>query len=76
MPSPQIITDEAADVPPPDPVTEGGSTPAARRNAFLELACWLSYGLPDSAVDALFKVRATKYCCGARSTEGRTYMER
>ncbi|KAG2487102.1 hypothetical protein HYH03_014215 [Edaphochlamys debaryana] len=51
----KLIVDEAADVPPPDPVTEGGLDPAARRNAFTELSAWLTYGLPDAAVDALFK---------------------
>ena len=44
-------------MPPADAVTDGGADPAARRNAFLELALWLSYGLPEGAVDALFKVR-------------------
>ncbi len=53
----QVILDEAAEVPPPDPVIDGGPDPAARRNAFLELALWLSYGLPDGAVDVLFKVQ-------------------
>ncbi|KAG2424708.1 hypothetical protein HXX76_014284 [Chlamydomonas incerta] len=51
----KLIVDEAAEVPPPDAVTEGGGDPAARRSAFLELALWLSYGLGDNAVDALFK---------------------
>lgn len=52
----QLIVDEAAEVPPPDAVTEGGGDPGARRSAFLELALWLSYGLGDNAIDALFKV--------------------
>ncbi|PNW69821.1 hypothetical protein CHLRE_19g751197v5 [Chlamydomonas reinhardtii] len=51
----KLIVDEAAEVPPPDAVTEGGGDPGARRSAFLELALWLSYGLGDNAIDALFK---------------------
>ncbi|GLI63541.1 hypothetical protein VaNZ11_006530 [Volvox africanus] len=55
----KIIMDEAAEVPPADIVTEGGTDPSARRNTFLELALWLSYGLPDAAVDVLFKATKT-----------------
>ncbi|GIL64267.1 hypothetical protein Vafri_18268 [Volvox africanus] len=55
----KIILDEAAEVPPADIVTEGGADPSARRNTFLELALWLSYGLPDAAVDVLFKASKT-----------------
>ncbi|GIL82209.1 hypothetical protein Vretifemale_11129 [Volvox reticuliferus] len=55
----KIILDEAAEVPPPDIVTEGGGDPSARRSTFLELALWLSYGLPDAAVDVLFKATKT-----------------
>jgi ribosomal RNA-processing protein 12 len=49
--------DEGAEAPPRDPVTDGGPDPLSRRNAFLELALWLSFGLPHSAADVLFKVR-------------------
>ncbi|GLC60588.1 hypothetical protein PLESTB_001631100 [Pleodorina starrii] len=55
----KVILDEAAELPPADLVTEGGADPAARRNTFLELALWLSYGLPDAAVDVLFKAVKT-----------------
>ncbi|GFR52360.1 hypothetical protein Agub_g14918 [Astrephomene gubernaculifera] len=51
----KVVLDESAEVPPPDLITDGGPDPAARRNAFLELALWLSFGLPEGAVDALFR---------------------
>eukprot|EP00882_Tetradesmus_deserticola_P032924 GHRQ01037567.1.p2 GENE.GHRQ01037567.1~~GHRQ01037567.1.p2 ORF type:complete len:118 (-),score=10.39 GHRQ01037567.1:145-498(-) len=52
----QIARDAAAEVPPPDPILEGGSSPEERQASFLELALCLAGGLPDAALDPLFAV--------------------
>lgn len=63
----QIILDEGAEAPPADPVTDGGTDPIARRNAFLELALHLTYGLQDGAVDVLFRVRDHGFIYGPKA---------
>jgi hypothetical protein len=52
----QVAQDAAAEVPPPDPILEGGSSPDERQASFLELALCLAGGLPDAALDPLFAV--------------------
>ncbi|EFJ51860.1 hypothetical protein VOLCADRAFT_87463 [Volvox carteri f. nagariensis] len=69
----KIILDEAAPVPPADVVTDGGSDPTDRRNTFLELALWLSYGLPDTAVDVLFKAVKTAVSYDQASVQKRGF---
>jgi ribosomal RNA-processing protein 12 len=54
-----VAQDAAAEVPPPDAVTEGGGSPSERRCAFLELALALGPGLPPDALDLLY--RAAKF---------------
>lgn len=52
----QVVADCQAEVPPPDLITEGGSTPTERRCSFLELALGLAGGLDDGAMTTLYKV--------------------
>jgi hypothetical protein len=56
---PQIARDAAVEVPPPDPILDGGSSPEERQASFLELALCLAGGLPDAALDPLFAVSDT-----------------
>ena len=51
----QVTQDAAADVPPPDAVTEGGGSPSERRCAFLELALALAPGLAPPSLDMLYR---------------------
>ncbi len=57
-PCPQIMADAAAEVPPPDQVTDGGGTPSERRATFTEVALCLASGLPDEGLETLLKVSA------------------
>lgn len=50
----QVVKDTAAEVPPPDMITEGGDTPAARRCTLLDLALCFAGGLPPSGLLTLF----------------------
>ncbi len=52
------MSDAAADVPPPDAVTEGGQDAASRRASFLELALALGPGLDAAGLGSLLKAAA------------------
>ena len=52
----QIQKDAAAEVPPPDMITDGGQDPTQRSCAFLELALCSASGLDDTGLTTLVKV--------------------
>ena len=52
----KIVVDAAAEVPPRDMITEGGSNPVERQGTFLELMLAFAPGLEDDALDALVAV--------------------
>ncbi|KAF8071289.1 uhpC [Scenedesmus sp. PABB004] len=69
----KIGRDAAAEVPPPDVISEGGSTPEERQAAFLELALCLAGGLPDAALDPLFAACRAHVLGGASLLQKRSY---
>ena len=49
----QVTKDAKAELPPADPITEGGDSPAERRCTFMNLALALLPGLDDRALGVL-----------------------
>ncbi|WIA32410.1 hypothetical protein OEZ86_003236 [Tetradesmus obliquus] len=69
----KIARDAAAEVPPPDPILDGGGSPEERQASFLELALCLAGGLPDAALDPLFAACRQHVLGGSSLLQKRCY---